>query len=150
MTDPLAELGPLLARRRAELKLSVREAGAAAAVPPATFSRVENGRMPDLETFRRLVAWLGVPPETFFEPVEAVTSTPTVIAEHLRADPALPPDAADKIAAFVADMYTTLARRDQRVAVHLRAAKTFTPRALTTLTSLLDDLQQGLEERFVR
>jgi transcriptional regulator with XRE-family HTH domain len=128
--------------------LSIREAAAAAGVPPATFSRVENGRMPDLDTFRRLVAWIGVPPETFFEPVAAVTNTPAVIAEHLHADPALPPDAAEKIASFVSDMYATLARRDQRVAVHLRASKTFTPRALVSLTSLLDDLQQGLEARF--
>jgi hypothetical protein len=43
-------------------------------------------------------------------------------------------------------MYATLAHRDDRVAVHLRAARTFTPRALTVLTALLDDLQQGLEQ----
>lgn len=44
------------------------------------------------------------------------------------------------------EMYATLAHRDDRVAVHLRAARTFTPRALTVLTALLDDLQQGLEQ----
>lgn len=104
--------------------------------------------MPDLDTFRRLVAWIGVAPETFFTPVEAVSSTPAVIAEHLHADPALPPEAAEKIADFVNEMYATLARRDERVAVHLRAAKTFTPPALNALTSILDDLQQGLEQRF--
>ena len=104
--------------------------------------------MPDLDTFRRLIAWIGVPPERFFTAVEAVSSTPAVIAEHLHADPALAPDAAEKIADFVNDMYTTLARREERVAVHLRAAKTFTPPALNALTSLLDDLQRGLEQRF--
>lgn len=148
VTDPLATLGIQLARRRAELQLSVRDAAALAGVPPATFSRVEQGRTPDLATFRKLVAFIGVSPDTFFTTVEAVSNTPAVIAEHLRADASLAPDAADMIASLVADMYATLARRDERVAVHLRAAKTFTPRALTTLTSLLDDLQVGLEERF--
>jgi transcriptional regulator with XRE-family HTH domain len=138
----------LVARRRAELKLSVRDAAAMAGVPPATFSRVEHGRMPDLDTFRHLVAWIGAPPERFFTPVEVASSTPAVIAEHLHADPALPPEAAEKIADFVNEMYATLARRDEQVAVHLRAAKTFTPPALNALTSLLDDLQQGLERRF--
>lgn len=148
MTDPFDELAPRLVARRAELKLSVREAAAEAKVPPATYSRVENGRMPDLETFRRLVTWLGVPPETFFEPAVATSNTPAVIAEHLHADPALPPEAAEKIASLVADLYTSLAKRDQRVAVHLRAARTFNPLALQKLTTLLDDLQQGLERRF--
>ena len=148
VADPFDELGPRLAARRSELKLPVREAAAQAKVPPATYSRVENGRMPDLETFRRLVAWLGVPPETFFEPAVATSSTPAVIAEHLHADPALPPDAAERIASLVTELYTSLAKREQRVAVHLRAAKTFTPLALQKLTTLLDDLQEGLERRY--
>lgn len=147
MADPLAELGPRLARRRAELKLSVREAAADADVPVATFSRVENGRMPDLGTFQKLVAWMGVSPDTFFEPSTAAVSTPAAIAEHLRADPALDPEAAARIASLVEEMYANLAARERRVAVHLRAAKTFNPLALQKLTSILDDMQRALEAR---
>jgi transcriptional regulator with XRE-family HTH domain len=132
------------------LKLSVREAAADAGVPVATFSRVENGRMPDLGTFRRLVAWIGVPPETFFEATEAVTNTPAAIAEHLHADPALDPEAAERIASIVEELYSNLVSRDRRVAMHLRAAKTFTPLALQSLTGILDDLQRGLEKRYAR
>lgn len=147
MADPLAELGPRLSRRRAELKLSVREAAADAGVPVATFSRVENGRMPDLGTFQKLVAWMGVSPDTFFEPSAAAVSTPAAIAEHLRADPALDPEAATRIASLVEEMYANLAARERRVAIHLRAAKTFNPLALQKLTSILDDIQLALEAR---
>jgi len=148
MTDPLSELGPRLAARRRKLELSVREAAAQAGVPPATFSRVENGRMPDLGTFQKLVAWIGVGVETFFEPSAIAVNTPAAIAEHLRADPALDPESADRIASLVEDMYTSLAARERRVAVHLRAAKTFNPLALQTLTSILDDVQRVLEDRY--
>jgi transcriptional regulator with XRE-family HTH domain len=143
--DPLGELGSLVAKRRAELKLSLREAAETSGVPAATLSRIEQGRMPDLATFRRVIHWLGLPPERFFTATERAGSTPETIAEHLMADPALPPAAADKIASIVRDLYQSLAATDRRLAVHLRAAKTFSPPALRLLTDLLDDMQASLE-----
>jgi len=148
MADPIEELGALVARRRAELGLSLREAARASGVPVATLTRIEQGRMPDLGTFRRLVDWLGVPPERFFsDPRQRVENTPSVIAEHLRADPALSPDHAERIAGLVRDLYESLASADQRLAVHLRAAKTFTPAALRLLTDILEDMYVALEAR---
>ena len=145
MADPLEELGPLLARRRAALGLSLREAAESSGVPVATLSRIEQGRMPDLATFIRVVEWLGEPPSRFFAPVlERAESTPEAIAEHLMADPALPPAAAKQIAGIVRGLYQTLASPQQRTAVHLRAAKTFTPPALRLLTDILDDIQTAL------
>lgn len=134
----------MVARRRAELGLSLREASAASGVPVATLSRVEQGRMPDLATFRRIVKWLGVPPERFFTPTERTANTPEAIAEHLMADPALPPEAADRIAGIVRDLYQSLAATDRRLAVHLRAAKTFTPPALNLLGDLLEEMQAAI------
>ncbi len=145
VTDPLEELGPLVAQRRSELGLSLRDASAASGVPVATLSRIEQGRMPDLATFRRVIEWLGLPSERFFTTTERTESTPEAIAEHLMADPALPPDAADRIAGLVRDLYQNLASTDRRPAVHLRAAKTFAPPALRLLTELLDDMQAALE-----
>lgn len=105
--------------------------------------------MPDLGTFRQLVSWLGVPPESFFGEMTPAVSTPAFIAEHLRSDPALDPDNAETIVALVEDLYASLARREeQRLAVHLRAAKTFTPLALQSLTSMLGDMQKALHERY--
>lgn len=134
----------MVARRRAELGLSLRGASAASGVPVATLSRVEQGRMPDLATFRRIVQWLGVPPERFFTATARTANTPEAIAEHLTADPALPPEAADRIAGIVRDLYHSLAATDRRLALHLRAAKTFTPPALNLLGDLLDEMQAAI------
>lgn len=147
MPDPFEDLGALVAQRRAESRLSLREAAQASGVPVATLARIEQGRMPDLATFRRLVEWLGVPPDRFFTSTQRVESTPEAIAEHLRSDPALLPEAADRIAGIVRDLYDSLATTDRRLNVHLRAAKTFSPPALRLLTELLDDMQLALDVR---
>jgi transcriptional regulator with XRE-family HTH domain len=144
VADPLEDLGRLVAQRRTELKLSLREACEASGVPVATLSRIEQGRMPDLATFQRVVQWLGVPAARFFNTTERAESTPEAIAEHLMADPALSEGAADKIAGIVRDLYQSLASTDRQVALHLRAAKTFTPPALRLLTGLLDEMQTAL------
>src|SRR5271165_312045 len=81
MPDPLEELGPLVAARRAELGMTLREASEASEVPVATLSRIEQGRMPDLATFRRVLRWLGLPAERFFTATERAESTPEAIAE---------------------------------------------------------------------
>ena len=69
-----------------------------------------------------------------------------MIAEHLRADRNLPPEAAERIAGIVGDLYQALARPQEIAAVHLRAAKTFRPEASSTLGALLDDLNKALAE----
>lgn len=147
MADPLEELGPLLKGRRAKLGLSLREAAESSGVPMATLSRIEQGRMPDLATFIRVVEWLGEPPARFFGPSpKRAESTPEAIAEHLMADQALPPAAAQQIAAIVRNLYQNLASPQRRTTVHLRAAKTFSPPALRMLTAILDDMQVSLDE----
>ena len=134
-----------MAQRRAELRLSLREASKASGVPVATLARIEQGRLPDLVTFRRLVDWLGLPPEQFFQSTTRTENTPTAIAEHLREDPALTPAAAEKIAGLVRDLYEALAAPERRLALHLKTAKTFTPAALRLFTEILDDIQGALD-----
>ena len=69
-----------------------------------------------------------------------------MIAEHLRADRNLPPEAAERIAGIVDDLYQALARPQEVAAVHLRAAKTFRPPAARALGALLSDLNEALME----
>lgn len=45
--------------------LGVRAAAREAGVSPATLSRVENGHVPDLETFEKICRWLGEDPNNF-------------------------------------------------------------------------------------
>src|ERR1051326_2729533 len=103
MPDPLEDLGPLVAQRRRELSMSLRDASKASGVPVATLSRIEAGRMPDIGTFRRFVEVIGERPDRFFTPTERVENTAETIAEHLKADPALTPEAAEKIGGIVRD-----------------------------------------------
>jgi transcriptional regulator with XRE-family HTH domain len=63
MPLPIEELGRLIARKRGAR--GVRAAAADAGISSATLSRVENGHMPDLETFAKICRWLDVDPREF-------------------------------------------------------------------------------------
>lgn len=43
----------------------IREAAKEVGVSPATLSRVENGKVPDLETFGKICQWLGDDPSVY-------------------------------------------------------------------------------------
>lgn len=149
MSDELLnieELGALIRKRREDRGMNLREVAEDADVSFNTLSRVERGHVPDLRSFRKLVAWVGVDPARFFQIARTrFESTPEVVAAHLRKDPSLPKEAAHRIAGIVEDLYRELAQSDQTLAVHLRAASTFTPEAAGMLASLLQDLQVRLE-----
>lgn len=60
-------------------------------ISASTLSRVEAGKLPDLDTFLRLCRWLGASPEEFTgeaAPEQPAEDTPRLdaIAAHLRAD----------------------------------------------------------------
>ena len=61
----LAAFGERVAAKRGTL--GVRAAAREAGVSPATLSRIENGHIPDLETFERLCRWLGEDPGRFLD-----------------------------------------------------------------------------------
>jgi len=126
--------------------MSLREAASEIGIPFNTLARVEKGHVPDLPKFKRLVEWCGIDINRFFEIQERATATTDVIAEHLRADRNLPPEAAERIAGIVGDLYQALARPQAIAAVHLRAANTFRPDASRALGALLSDLNRALVE----
>jgi transcriptional regulator with XRE-family HTH domain len=112
-------------------------------VPPNTLSRVERGDVPDLKNFRRIVEWLGLPAERFLE-AAGETSTPEVIARHLRADRRLPDEAVRQIMGLVEEMYHRLVNEQPTLSLHLRSAKTFTPGASTLLADILSEMESNL------
>jgi transcriptional regulator with XRE-family HTH domain len=70
------------------LRATATEIGSVSA---STLSRVEQGKVPDLDTFLRLCRWLGVSPDEFTENpptsvAEASGQRVDIIAAHLRAD----------------------------------------------------------------
>lgn len=56
----------------------------------ATLSRIEQGKVPDVDTFIRICKWLEVPTDTFIKDSTAATvSTKDHVVAHLRADKTL-------------------------------------------------------------
>jgi transcriptional regulator with XRE-family HTH domain len=150
MSEPvdIDQLQELVMSARKKRGLSLRAAATQADVPFNTLARVEKGHLPDLANFRRIVEWLGLPPERFFQPARVRTEdTPEVIAHHLARDPNLSAAAAEKIAGLVRELYASLAMTDRSVKVHLRAASTFTPQASRLLGELLDEIQRKLTSK---
>lgn len=63
MALPIEDLGRLIAAKRGGR--GVRAAAIDVGTSPATLSRVENGGMPDLETFAKICRWLERDPREF-------------------------------------------------------------------------------------
>jgi transcriptional regulator with XRE-family HTH domain len=148
----LSELGRLLAERRRENNMSIRQAATEAQVSFSTLSRVEAGAHPDLATFTRLCAWLRISPSHFFVPVTRRNRSPLDEAiTHLRGDPRLPEDAKRKISSMLRDLYGALADESEPpkvlLAFHLRAAAVMRPGVPSRLASLLTDMHEQLRRR---
>ena len=99
--------------------------------------------MPDLKNFQRIVDWLELPVESFLEETGA-TSTPEIIARHLRSDRRLTHEAAITIAELVEEMYHKLVDERPQLAIQLRSAKTFTPAAGALLADILAEMESNL------
>jgi transcriptional regulator with XRE-family HTH domain len=107
-TRKLSSLGALVRKKRGERKL--RETARDIGIGPATLMRVENGRIPDIETFGKLCKWLGVDPGTFlgFAPEQSTRSsqaalpdTPVSLSAHFRADKTPEPDTVSALAKMI-------------------------------------------------
>jgi transcriptional regulator with XRE-family HTH domain len=92
-------------------------------ISPSTLSRVENGKMPDMEPFLLLCDWLKLPPARFFKNTNETTSTDIdksvdtseAIAIQLRADKHLDPTTANVLATLVKAAYQDLPQRSGRM-----------------------------------
>jgi len=97
------ELGRLMLAKR--VSRGVRAAAHDAGVSPATFSRVENGHMPDLETFAKICKWLDRDPNEFLglevDQGEAAASPAHV---HLRKKKTVSKDTAESLGALILAM----------------------------------------------
>lgn len=106
----LRDLGAMVRSKRGikGLREAAREIGEVSA---STLSRIENGGVPDLDTFARICKWLEVPFERFVESgvgenvQEDGISRFDVIAAHLRADKTLDPETADVLVKMIKVAY---------------------------------------------
>ena len=118
----LLRLGAMLRDRRGGK--GIREVAHEIGISPATVTRVEGGRLPDIATFQKLCSWLKVNPAEILD--ISTTSSPNsadtlVAAVHLRADQTLPEDAAADLAQLIVVASRELARRAQKRRVDVSA-----------------------------
>lgn len=75
-------------------------------VSASTLSRIEQGNVPDLESFMRICQWLGVSADVFrpTSPRDSLEAS-EVIEAHLRADRTLHPDAVDALSQMIRFAY---------------------------------------------
>jgi len=99
----LNSLGTLLRDRRGNRGL--REVAEEIDVSPATLSRVENGKLPDLKTFAKICRWLQLDPSEMLGCTTASVASnkpkQKVIYAHLRADSVQDPEIAQALADMI-------------------------------------------------
>lgn len=69
-------------------------------ISPATLSRVENGGIPDLETFGRVCRWLGDDPARYLR-LTPPTSQPSRVQVHFKKDAAIKPETAAALSQMI-------------------------------------------------
>jgi len=99
----ILKLGKLLMERRGDE--GIREFAKKLGISPATLSRIENGKLPDLETFSKICDRLDLDPTDLLQ-VGKRTSTgaaaaPLTAAVHFKADAQLTPRAAQDLAKLI-------------------------------------------------
>lgn len=73
----------------------LREVSKEIGVSAPTLSRIEQGKVPDVETFIKLCEWLEVSADTFTKSSVATATGKMALIGHLRADKELEPDTVD-------------------------------------------------------
>ena len=86
-------------------------------VSPATLSRIEQGNLPDVETFIKICKWLGVPTDTFVEgkkPEKTELSEKDKIVFQLRSSRELDPATINAMIAMVDVAFSKKAKKNAR------------------------------------
>lgn len=100
----LLSLGKLLSERRGGR--GVREFAREIGISPATLSRIENGKLPDLDTFSKICSYLKLDPAEILqvdveEQRASQAAEPPVASIHFKADQVLDPAAATDLGALI-------------------------------------------------
>lgn len=99
MNVTLETLGECVKTKRGSQ--GIRAAAKDIQVSPATLSRIENGHLPDLETFRRVCVWLGADPaQVLGFSSEARSSAPTLV--HFKKKKTQDPDTIKALGELIA------------------------------------------------
>jgi transcriptional regulator with XRE-family HTH domain len=109
-------LGDLMRRRRKTDGLSLRDAADQMGVSAPTLQRVEAGQPPNSANLIRITKWLQLPVDEVLRKEKKPANQLATVAQievHLRADPNLPPDAAEAIADAVQKLYAAFSKQNR-------------------------------------
>ena len=78
-------------------------------VSAATLSRIEQGKLPDIDTFLRICKWLDVSADTFSDNTNPIgpASSRDLVVTHLRADRTLNPDVITMLVKMIEVAYSS-------------------------------------------
>ncbi len=91
-TSMLAEM--IKSKRRGA---GLRQLSSEIGISPSTLSRIEQGNLPDIETYLTLCNWLEVSPEFFTQAGGNKENIKAGVISHLRADKSLRPETAEAL-----------------------------------------------------
>lgn len=80
-------------------------------VSASTLSRIEQGNLPDIDTYLRLCAWLDVSPDFFTHQQSNQENAQGGVIAHLRADRSLPPETAEALIQMINLAYASASKK---------------------------------------
>ncbi|HSB96026.1 MAG TPA: helix-turn-helix transcriptional regulator [Spongiibacteraceae bacterium] len=79
----------------------IREAAKEVGVSPATLSRVENGKIPDLETFSKICQWIGEDPAIYLGITPKPSTSAPTARVHFKKGSAIKKDSAKALGELI-------------------------------------------------
>lgn len=97
MEITLETLGINLAKFRNEKGVAIRQAAKEIGISPTTLTRIENGNIPDIQTFKKICKWMETDAGSILNSVSNTVNIPQV-AVHFRKSQTLTLDVAKALA----------------------------------------------------
>lgn len=94
-------------------KLGLRAAGAEIGISAPTLSRIEQGNLPDIDTYVKLCKWLEVSTDYFTGEKNDFSTQESVVAS-LRADKSLSKETVDSLVNFINLAYQQVKKSNQK------------------------------------
>lgn len=109
-TSKLAEMLKKKRGSRGLREVAKEISNKAGEISPSTLSRVEQGNLPDIESYITICKWLEVPTSFFTEDNNQEYSPQQQILSHLRADKDLPADTSAALVQMINLAYESLGK----------------------------------------
>lgn len=113
MSLKIEDLAQMIRDKRG--RIGVRAAADEVGVSSATLSRVENGNVPDLETFAKICRWLAVDPAVFLGMQPAREPKQALPVAHFRKKKSISPETAKSLGALILAAQQAMEEREHLI-----------------------------------